>query len=225
MRSRLKILFLLILGLWIRQTNSLLASPIYCGDVCSSSDCDQMCYLDQANFESDISQTCLDYGIYASCPTTNPPHEPGNGNPGTGKNSTCGNGVCDANETCGSCPADCFNDQTVCGTCGDGLCQTNEYGGFHVGSQTPQCGPTDVWCQYCPNDCGECDGQACFPDVCGGASQRYQCKPCDSDAECQAVDASSFCSYQEQQCIYFCSTDNDCDPSYTCQGGSCVPIH
>lgn len=72
--------------------------------------------------------------------------------------SQCGNGVCDAIESCSSCAADCG----ACPFCGDGSCNGSEN------------------CSSCSNDCGSCPAcnfnQICEPweltgscsDCCGG---------------------------------------------------------
>ena len=53
--------------------------------------------------------------------------------------STCGDFVCDAGESCSTCPADC----EPCSTCGDGAC---------TGAES---------CSSCALDCGECQSRTC----------------------------------------------------------------
>ena len=62
--------------------------------------------------------------------------------------NTCGNGVCDAKETCDNCGADCG----AC--CGDGTCNYGET------------------CFTCEADCGICDpGERCGDGVCSGIGE------------------------------------------------------
>jgi hypothetical protein len=76
----------------------------------------------------------------------------------------CGNGICDPNESCQSCPPDC----TVGCDCGNGLCQAGECSTCLVDCLQPTdcCG--DGMCSFvescatCPLDCG---GAACCPSV------------------------------------------------------------
>ncbi len=80
----------------------------------------------------------------------------------------CGDGYCDAGETCGSCSKDCG----VCPpVCGNGWCDAGEDCGScaaDCGSCGPVCG--DGWCSIgedcadCPYDCGWCgsDQDPCF---------------------------------------------------------------
>jgi hypothetical protein len=69
----------------------------------------------------------------------------------------CGDAVCNGDETCDSCPADC----DVCpAVCGDLLCQAPET------------------CDSCPDDCGIC------PPVCGDGvceADRENCQACSAD--------------------------------------------
>jgi hypothetical protein len=78
--------------------------------------------------------------------------------------SCCGNGLCDPSESCQTCPSDC----TVGCDCGNGLCEPGE-----CSSCIADClGPTDCCgdgtcfilesCATCPLDCG---GAACCPSV------------------------------------------------------------
>lgn len=72
----------------------------------------------------------------------------GTGTPGPG----CGDGMCDANEDCLSCPNDCG----ACGpSCGDSQCD---------GSET---------CQSCPGDCGAC--AVCGDGVCNPTETCSSC--------------------------------------------------
>jgi plastocyanin len=51
----------------------------------------------------------------------------------------CGDGTCDAGESCDSCSEDCG----ACSTCGDGVCDPDEH------------------CAGCATDCGACEGSCC----------------------------------------------------------------
>jgi len=75
----------------------------------------------------------------------------------------CGDGICNNNETCGSCPDDCGN----CGAqffCGDETCN---------GEET---------CTTCPSDCGACPPPP-PPPVCGDGTCNgdENCRNCSSD--------------------------------------------
>jgi hypothetical protein len=76
----------------------------------------------------------------------------------------CGDGVCEAGETCGSCPTDCG--ACVPPSCGDGVCDAGED------------------CNNCPADCGECEpAPSCGDGVCDAGED---CNSCPADCgECQ----------------------------------------
>ncbi len=74
----------------------------------------------------------------------------------------CGDSICDATETCGSCPADC-----PCPKCGDGKCDAATEN-----------------CQSCPGDCGACPGQ-CSPLTSSGCSAGKQCYPVATPPVCE----------------------------------------
>lgn len=63
---------------------------------------------------------------------------------GPGGGDVCGDLLCGATESCGTCPADC-----VCAECGDGTCAAPET------------------CEVCPTDCGACTS-ICGDLVCEG---------------------------------------------------------
>lgn len=83
-----------------------------------------------------------------------------------------GDGVCDPNETCGSCPSDCNNQGGGGGCCGDGVCNAGE------SSCTcfADCGPPDTVEFFCndgeDNDCDgltDCsDFDCCSDGACSG---------------------------------------------------------
>lgn len=104
----------------------------------------------------------------------------------------CGDDLCTGTwpelETWGSCPEDCW-DQCVCG---DSICQTPaEYGGLGSGNE-PECDPEDpeAECTYCETDCGGCEPEACYPQVCG--EEFAQCRPCADNGECPGGEYCTF---------------------------------
>jgi hypothetical protein len=76
----------------------------------------------------------------------------------------CGDGKCDADESCTTCYADCVNPingtagQTQCvPSCGDGYCQPNSrLRDGTMGAET---------CLNCPEDCGGGDWPVCNPET------------------------------------------------------------
>ena len=104
---------------------------------------------------------------------------------------TCGNGVCDADESCADCSVDCG----ACPECGDGTCEGEE-----------SCADCPDDCDQCPPECGDgaCEGdEACgsCPDDCG------ECDVC-GDGECQAGEDCASC-------------ESDCGPCLACGDGEC----
>lgn len=214
MRSRTKYLFLLIAALWVTQYARLGAYPRSCAIVCTSStDCNTLCYVALNDFINGIEATCLDYGVFdeENCHPTG--WVAGDGTAGSGVGGTCGNGTCNSNETCDGCPQDCGS---LCGSCGDSICAADEYGGANVFSHAPLCGPTDTWCEYCDSDCGECDPGYCWPRVCGGYSERYQCANCTSDFQCD-YQADAWCATgRDGVCHTSCGDDYQCPYPKVC---------
>ena len=103
----------------------------------------------------------------------------GDGSPGSARN-VCGDGVCNAGETCNSCAGDCG----VCpDSCGDGVCSADETCtscSVDCGLCPESCGDgictADETCVSCGVDCGLC------PDLCGDGS-------CDASEHCSTCDA------------------------------------
>jgi len=60
--------------------------------------------------------------------------------------SSCGDGICQSNENCSSCPQDCGECKPT-QYCGDGICQSNEN------------------CSSCPSDCGTCKEEITYSDI------------------------------------------------------------
>ncbi len=74
--------------------------------------------------------------------------------------AVCGNGQCEAGESCPTCPSDCKCDAS---TCGDGTCQPAES------------------CATCPSDC-PCNPNSCGNGVCEAGET---CASCPSDCKCE----------------------------------------
>ncbi len=79
----------------------------------------------------------------------------------------CGNGICDASETCATCYRDCCP-----GQCGNNVCE----------------GAYGETCETCSADCGACGNPPCLPPKCkdtqqGGGTQPC-CSECYGDPEC-----------------------------------------
>ena len=72
--------------------------------------------------------------------------------------SSCGNGTCEASETCATCPADCGQ---CTDTCGNGTCDSGED------------------CSTCSQDCGECP--RCGDGTCDSGED---CSSCPADCDC-----------------------------------------
>lgn len=112
----------------------------------------------------------------------------------TAENS-CGDGVCDANEDCASCPEDC-GQCTAPSQCGNGVCEVDED------------------CDICPQDCDPCDeppqcgngvvdnGEECDDgnvDESDGCTN--ECKKCARSGQlCMAPNAPSCCPYKKHTC-------------------------
>jgi len=115
----------------------------------------------------------------------------------------CGNGICDAQEYCVNCPADCGPCTPVCG---DAICSGEDCSSCadDCGACPATCGDNscgaDETCVNCEQDCGEC------PAICGDAkcTGDEDCKSCESDCgECPDLcpckpndpDFSNFCHW------------------------------
>jgi hypothetical protein len=90
-----------------------------------------------------------------------------------GSSTECGNGTCEAGETCSSCATDCGSCQPQCG---NGTCEAGETCSScatDCGSCQPQCGngtcEAGETCSSCATDCGSCQTE-CVPNGCEGAS-------------------------------------------------------
>ncbi|HAN32205.1 MAG TPA: hypothetical protein DCQ06_11455 [Myxococcales bacterium] len=108
----------------------------------------------------------------------------------------CGDGQCEASESCQSCPADCgFCPKS----CGDGKCDSDENckncsadcGNCPAGCGDGKCDATTENCQSCSVDCGQC------PPMCG-------------DKECNGQETCSSCPLDCGACPGTCG-DGTCD--------------
>lgn len=128
----------------------------------------------------------------------------------------CGDAVCTAPETCGSCPKDCGG----CGDpappkCGDGKCEGNEH------------------CGVCPTDCGKCGDYACtckadsfcctgsFDSLCFQACAKCAGGPCPKptcgDGMCVGKETCSTCAKDCGDCPKPVCGDSKCEAaSETC---------
>ncbi len=112
----------------------------------------------------------------------------------------CGDAVCLGSETCSSCPTDCGECPAVCGDskCEAGKGETCKNCASDCGVCPPECGDMlcngTETCSTCPGDCGEC------PPVCGDAkcNGTETCSTCPSDCGiCPAVCENGLCEPQE----------------------------
>lgn len=111
----------------------------------------------------------------------------------------CGNGTCDASESCARCPKDCGVCVEVKCSCGDGKCD-----GHYCGED----------CSNCPDDCGKCE--ACGDGVCT-ASEKSSASRCDADCGTRCGDGICGADETSTQC------PADCDPQVPCGDGVCDP--
>ena len=102
----------------------------------------------------------------------------------------CGDGTCDATETCSGCPADCGNCAAVCG---DGACN---------GGET---------CSTCAADCGTCAADAFNWDIFAFDAGSGGSGGCTTDSECPNV-----CDLATGTCVQ-CNKSADCIGGQQCQ--------
>ena len=139
--------------------------------------------------------------------------------------AACGNGKCQAGESCSSCPSDCG----VCApVCGDGTCESSENCSVcaaDCGACPPVCGdgtcePAES-CGSCAADCGACsscgDGSCDVGENCSSCSADCGvCVTC-GDGTCGAGESCSTCSADCGTCT--CG-NGTCEATENC--GSCV---
>jgi hypothetical protein len=116
----------------------------------------------------------------------------------------CGNGICDWDEWCDTCPEDCG----LCTLCGDGFCQYPEscWSCPHDCGDCTGCGDgiceSDETCSTCPSDCGWCSG--CGDGICDEATESCVSCPadCGSCSECGdgLCDEREFCASCPEDC-------------------------
>ena len=123
----------------------------------------------------------------------------------------CGDGLCDATESCDTCPGDC----APCTVCGDGFCEPGaescEDCAFDCGPCTTcgdeMCGG-DESCATCPDDCGDCSGDCC--DVADGPG----CD--DEDTQACVCGIDPFCceAFWDEFCVMTAdgACQADCEP-------------
>jgi len=135
-----------------------------------------------------------------------------------GQALTCGDGVCQGDETCQNCPGDCG----ACnGTCGDGFCSADET----CESCTDDCGACtgcgdgfcvgDETCETCTDDCGVCTG--CGDGFCVGDET---CDTCPDDCGACAVCGDGVCEDAKGETPATCP--EDCEGPVTCGDGICT---
>ncbi|MFC1609889.1 hypothetical protein ACFL6C_02935 [Myxococcota bacterium] len=144
----------------------------------------------------------------------------------------CGDNVCQAEEDCNNCAADCG----ACAACGNSTCEPTESChdcpgdcGICEGCGNTICDPQES-CSDCPGDCGDCE--SCGDTIC---DPREDCRSCPLD--CGACDScgNATCDPTEDctSCTADCSCqtcgDGSCDPTEDCylcplDCGACVPV-
>ncbi len=153
----------------------------------------------------------------------------------------CGNGICDSNENCSTCPQDC---QCPTGQlCQNGTCQqSNSCGnGICEAGRKEDCGS-------CTQDCkcasGEtCNNGKCQPTrLCGNnrcdSGQGENCSTCVQDCPCAAGKlcqsgaciSGSQCGNKVCESTFgencsTCPNDCGCPLTHSCFGGACIPVN
>jgi hypothetical protein len=131
-----------------------------------------------------------------------------------------GDGVCDEDEDCNSCPTDCQSGAG--GTCGNGVC---EVGASENCVNCPQdCNGVQSGRRanrYCCGDVGEnrvgCADMRCVE---GGAlcTDTAGTRSCCGDGVCEGVEDTSICPID---CTVVCSIDSDCTWPDSCRDAWC----
>jgi exonuclease III len=114
--------------------------------------------------------------------------------------ASCGDAICDASESCTSCPEDCGACESYCGdaTCDDGVED----------------------CETCVADCGVC-GSSCGDALCDGAIE--SCESCAADCgDCPAVCGDSICSAAVEDCNNCAADCGLCGSA--CGDGTCDSV-
>jgi len=113
----------------------------------------------------------------------------------------CGDGTCNGDEDCETCPEDC---EECPGDCGDGDCGEEEN------------------CYACPEDCGECTGDCCESNGTPGCEDAdLTACVCELDGYCCSSEWDGICVQQamadcDAPCGPFCG-DGLCDDTEDCE--------
>jgi formylglycine-generating enzyme required for sulfatase activity len=167
-----------------------------CPADCGCTACGETCESGQCVFTACGGKECGSNGCGGSCGTCPFSYVCTAGQ--CEYSASCGNSVCDEDETCDSCASDCGE------CCGNGVCEGQF--GEHCGTCAADCG-----CTACGDTCvlgtcqfTACDLRQCGEDGCGGS-----CGTCEEHFECQSG-----------QCVYvpWCG-DGTCDAGENC--GTC----
>ncbi|MCZ6652123.1 MAG: M12 family metallo-peptidase [Planctomycetota bacterium] len=169
------------------------------GDACTDDTCDQLDGCVTASIICPVGETCLN-GFCGLCD---------------------GDGVCDANEDCNTCPSDCFSGSGA--SCGNDICEAGD------GED----------CVSCPNDCngvqnGNPNGRFCCGD--GGGQNPLDCSDsrciegnfectdvpvigsCCGNGTCEGIENGSNCAVD---CAVACIIDTDCEDTDSCTTDTC----
>jgi hypothetical protein len=129
--------------------------------------------------------------------------------------AVCGNGYCDWDEWCDTCPSDCG----PCAWCGDGWCGNGEtclscpYDCGHcTGCGDGRCDGAET-CLTCPTDCGSCSG--CGDGLCDAPAE--SCESCPADCGGCSECGDGTCAATE----YCASCPEDCGP---CRGDASLAL-
>ena len=132
----------------------------------------------------------------------------------------CGNGICESNEDCSSCPNDCcaYKSEPYCG---NGICEKNEIGVCYEDCEwcgNGYCEKSES-CSSCSKDCGFCSSEAyCGDGICNSG----ECKTCSKDCKIsQCIDG--FCNSELGENCRTSPTDCPCFRGQFCDlNGKCL---
>ncbi len=135
---------------------------------------------------------------------------------------TCGNGTCDAGESCETCAADCGTCYCGDGSCGGG--ETCADCSSDCGDCTvPLCGngscTGDETCYTCAADCGACP--RCGDDTCDAGED---CSSCAADCgACAVIErcGNGTCNASTEDCSSCAADCGACPFVQTCGNGTC----
>jgi len=129
----------------------------------------------------------------------------------------CGNGICEAGESCGSCSSDCGFCE-IESICGNGICEGEE-NSLCVCPAVGECN-----CPSCPQDCAVGVEVVCGDGICG--YDEGPVIPCDAKSD---VDCPANPDYCPQDCGNSVCGNGICDPgedgnncAKDCIAGACV---